>query len=230
VGVGLTVAAVGFGVAGCGDSIKNKVNDAKTTYNQAKSTYSTAKDTIDDLTVKGSASNSFYKASNLSTALGKITDKAGDDAIEVSVYPGFVQADASTGSEAQGKRYRVNSDQKLTEADLKLTGPGKLADNIFPFADVNADTVDSTIAAVAEKAGKTIDDVTFVIIRVGVVSSKPQMNVYVSGGGYYTANLDGSDIKDVGAAAKKAATTAEDAVQCIKDANGDVTKIQACAK
>lgn len=230
VSLGLTVAAIGFGVAGCGDSIKDKVNDAKTTYNDAKSTYSTAKDTIDDATVKGSASDSFFKSSNLSTALGKITDKAGDDAIEVTVYPGYVQADASTGSETSGKRYRVNNDQDLTEAGLKLSGPGKLADNVFPFSDVNADDIDNTVAAVAKKAGKTLDDVTYVSIRIGVVSGKPEMNIYVNGGGFYTANLDGTGIKDTGGDAKKAAGDAEDTVNCIKDAKGDVTKIQACTK
>jgi hypothetical protein len=230
VSVGLAVAAIGFGVAGCGDSIKNKVKEAKTTYNQAKSTYSTAKGTIDDATVKGSAGNSFYKASNLSTALGKITDKAGDDAIEVTVYPGYVQADASTGSESSGKRYHVNSDQDLSEADLKLTGPGKLADNIFPFSDVNADDIDNTVAAVAKKAGKTLDDVTYVSLRIGVVSGKPEMNIYLSDGGFYTANVDGSGIKDVGGAAKTAASKAQDTVDCLKKANGDVNKIQACSK
>jgi len=230
VGLGLTVAAIGFGVAGCGDSIKDKVNDAKTTYNDAKSTYSNAKDTIDDVTVKGGASDSYYQSANLSSALDKITSKAGDDAIEVTVYPGYVQADASTGSETSGKRYRVSKDGDLKEASLKLTGPGKLADNVFPFSDVNADTIDSTVAAVAKKAGKTLDDVTYVALRIGVVSGKPEMNIYVSGGGYYTANLDGSGIKNPAGDAKKATAKAEDTVQCVKDAGSDVTKIQACAK
>jgi hypothetical protein len=229
-GLGLTVAAIGFGVAGCGDSIKDKIDEAKTTYSDAKTTYDNAKNTIDDATVKGGASNSFYQAANLSDALSQITDKAGDDAIEVTVYPGYVQADASTGSESSGKRYRVNSDKKLTEASLKLTGPGKLADNVFPFSDVNADTIDSTVAAVAKKAGKTLDDVKYVSLRVGIVSGKPEMNIYVSGGGYYTANLDGSDLKDVGGAATTAVNKAKDIANCVKNANGDVTKIQACAK
>lgn len=230
VGLGLTIAAIGFGVAGCGDSIKDKIDDAKTTYSDAKTTYDNAKNTIEDSTVKGGAGNSFYKSANLDEALSQITDKAGDDAIEVTVYPGYVQADASTGSETDGKRYRVNSDKKLTEASLKLTGPGKLADNVFPFSDLNADTIDSTVSAVAKKAGKTLDDVTYVSLRVGIVSGKPEMNIYVGGGDYYTANLDGSAVKNPVGDAKDAAGKAQDMVDCIKDAGGDVTKIQACAK
>ena len=230
VGLGLTVAAIGFGVAGCGDSIKDKVNDAKTTYKDAKTTYDDAKGTIEDSSVKGSAANSFYKSSNLSTGLGKITDKAGDDAIEVTIYPGYVQADASTGSETAGTRYRVNADDALQEDKLQLNGPGKLADNIFPFADVDPAAVESTVTAVAKKAGKTVDDISYVGIRIGVVSAKPEMNVYVSGGGYYTANLDGSGLKNVAGDAKDAAGKAQDTADCIKAAGANVDKIQACTK
>lgn len=230
VGIGFAVAALGFGATGCGDEIKDKIDEAKTTYSDAKTTYEDAKGKIESATVKGSAENSFYKASNLTTGLGKITDKAGDDAIEVTIYPGYVQADASTGSETEGKRYRVNTDEDVKEAELKLAGPGKLADNIFPFADVDPQAVESAVNAAAKKAGKTVDDVTYVNIRIGVVSGDPEMNIYIGGGDFYTANLDGSGLKSPVGEAKKAAGAAEDTVDCITKAAGDIEKMQACAK
>ncbi len=228
-GIGFAVAALGFGATGCGDEIKDKIDEAKTTYSDAKTTYEDAKGSIDSATVKGGAENSFYRSSNLTTGLGKITDKAGDDAIEVTIYPGYVQADASTGSETAGKRYRVNTDDDVKEADLKLQGPGKLAENIFPFADVDPTAVESTVDAAAKKAGKTIDDVTYVNIRIGVVTGKPEMNIYVSGGDFYTANLNGSGLKSPVGDAKEAVGKASDTVDCIKAAGTDVDKIQACA-
>jgi hypothetical protein len=232
VGLGLAVAAIGFGVAGCGDSIKHKVSDAKTTYNDAKTTYNAAKDVVNDATVKGSAESSYFKASNLGNALDKIKAKAGDDAIEVDIYPGYVQADVSTGSETEGKRYHVNKDGTLAEAKLTLTSVagGKLADNIFPIADVDPGTVESTINAVAKKEGTTVDSVSYVLIKMSLVNGKPEMNIYVKGGAFYTANLDGSGLKNPVGDATKAVSKAKATGDCIQKAGTDVAKMAACNK
>src|SRR4051794_37079143 len=151
---------MGFAVAGCGDSIKDKVDDAKTTYDQAKTTYSDAKSAINDLTVKGGAENSYFKEANLNKAVDQIEDKVGrrGDLLELTIFPGYVQADASTGSESEGKRYRINTDGDLKEAKLTLTSVagGKLSDNVFPISDVDPATISNTISEVAGKAGKTL--------------------------------------------------------------------------
>ena len=226
------VSAFGFGLAACGDSVKDAVNDAKTTIDDVKTTAGDIKNQADQLTKKGDAEDSLLRANNLNKALGTLTGKVGSDAeaIEVDVYPGYLAADISTGSEDEGKRYRVaGPDGDAEEAKLQLTGPGKLADNVFPLSDVSADTVADTANAAAEKAGKTLADVTYVTIRVGVTSGKPEINVYLGGGDFYSAGIDGSGLKDVTGEAKDALSDAQKTADCIKQAGTDVSKLQDCA-
>lgn len=232
VAVAAIVSAFGFGLAACGDSVKDAVDDAKTTIDDVKTTADDIKSQADQLTKKGDAEDSLLRSSNLAKALGTLSEKAGSDAdaIEVDVYPGYLQADISTGSEDEGKRYKVaGPDGDAEEAKLQLTGPGKLAENIFPLSDVDATTVADTATAAAEKAGKTLGDVTYVTIRIGITSGKPEINVYLGGGAFYTAGIDGSGLKDVAGDAKQAASDAQDTADCIKQAGTDVSKITDCA-
>lgn len=233
------VAAFGLGLTACGDSVKDAVDDAKTTIDDVKTTADDIKTTADDikaqadqLGVDADAEDSLLRASNLQKALGTLSGKAGAgaDALEVDVYPGYLQADIATGSEQNGKRYKVaGPDGDAQEAELELTGPGRLSENVFPLSDVDADTVAATASKAAAKANKTLGDVTYVTIRIGVTSGKPEINVYLGGGAFYTADIDGSGLRDVAGDARKAAGDAQETADCIKRAGTDVSKITACA-
>src|SRR3954471_2002684 len=96
----------------------------------------TAKHASDSVNRKGGDGKSLYHAGNLDKALGKLKARVGDDGklLSLTVYPGYLVADASTGSEDKGKTYRVEEDGSIRELPLTLTGPGQVKDNIFPIA------------------------------------------------------------------------------------------------
>ncbi|MBI5106597.1 MAG: hypothetical protein HZB46_16705 [Solirubrobacterales bacterium] len=212
-----------------------------------------AKDSIDEATRKGGDAKSMFHQQPLDKALTAIRGKVGDDAdlLQLAVYPGYVAVEVSTGSEDEGRAFKVDSKGHVKEFPLSLSGPGRLKDNIFPLAKLDAATVEKLAAQVSQKESKGLDDVTHVIAMIDPVSGKPGWNVYLNGSKYWRASLDGSGLSNPDDEARKTLDQAEKTIEqvsggsgggataakpgasdlatCIQEAGTDAAKIQACA-
>jgi hypothetical protein len=209
----------------------------------------TAHDAVQSVNRKGGDDESLFHAARLEGALDKVRANVGADGelLRLTVYPGYVMAEASTGSEDEGKSFRVQENGKVTKAPLTLTGPGRLADNVFALDKIDAKTIERLARAVAAKEHATLDDVAYVIATIQAGSGKPGINVYLKNSKFWQAALDGSGLSnpdkearnalDNAAAAVDAATStttsaakgADDLAACVQAAGGDVEKLQACS-
>ena len=117
---------------------------------------------------KGGDAESLFRADRLEGALDKVRAKIGADGalLELAVYPGYLMAEASTGSEDEGQAFKVQASGNVTKIPLTLTGPGRLEDNTFAFAGIDGKTVERVATAVAAKERATLDDVSHVIATI----------------------------------------------------------------
>ena len=213
----------------------------------------TAHDAVQSVNRKGGDDQSLFHAARLDSVLDKVRDQVGADGklLKLTVYPGYVMAEASTGSEDEGKAFRVQENGKVTKYPLTLTGPGRLADNVFDFSKIDAKTVERLTNQVAAKEHATLDDVGYVVATIQADSGKPGMNVFLKNSKHWRAALDGSGLSNpdqdarkaldnaaaavenatsaTKAAAKSAAKPADDLAACVQEAAGDVEKLQACS-
>lgn len=198
-----------------------------------------AGDALDEANASAADEGSLLRGAALADALSALEDEtgAGKDALRITVYPSYVSAEISTGSEDDAQGYKVDRDGDVTRFGVTLTGPGKLADNVFPVADARPQALDAIVAGIARRdPGVSLDDVTHAIAGIDPVSGKAGWSVYVGGSAYWTANLDGRNLRKGGTAASATATPQADAAvqdarrvtDCIAQAAGDVAKIQAC--
>ncbi|MBJ7330781.1 MAG: hypothetical protein JHC95_12850 [Solirubrobacteraceae bacterium] len=169
----------------------------------------TARDSLDEATASAADESSLLRASNLSDALATVKEK-GDgrtDALAITIYPGYITAEVSKGSEKDADGFKINQDGDVQDFPVSLTGPGKLSDNVFPLADIDPKVLDQVIAgAIKKDAGLKLDDVTHAIVGIDPISGKADWKVYFNGASYYTANLDGSDLRKGGTPSADAAT------------------------
>ena len=94
----------------------------------------TAKHASDSVNRKGGDAKSQFHADRLTKSLDKVRAEVGADGqlLQLNIYPGYIQADASTGSEDKGRSFRIQEDGRVDELPVTLTGPGMLKDNVFP--------------------------------------------------------------------------------------------------
>jgi hypothetical protein len=216
-----------------------------------------AKHSSDAVNRKGGDSKSMFHADRLEAGLAKVRAKVGNDGqlLSLSIYPGYLAVDASTGSEDKARTFRIQDDGKVNELPVSLTGPGKLADNVFPFAKVDPKAVEKVANATAAKEHLTLDDVTHVIVGIQAGSGEPGIAAYTNNSRFWQAKLDGSDLTnpvlegrkalnkvDETLAQPSAATPTADAPtadapsgaadlqSCITAAGMDTAKIAACTK
>jgi hypothetical protein len=172
----------------------------------------------------GNDEHSLLHANNLASALNKVKAKVGDDGqlLDLTIYPTYLVAQASTGKQDSGQAYKVQDDGKVIPIPLKLYGPGKLSDNVFPLAKVDTSLPERLTDAVArKKPGTTLDNVSYLHLDIDVVSGKPEWSIYLKTGGYYTADFDGSNVSAPGdTAAKAGAAASKAAADAIRQATG----------
>jgi hypothetical protein len=211
-----------------------------------------AKGTMDSVNRKGGDKESMFHADRLDKGLDKVRAKVGADGnlLQLNIYPGYIQVDASTGSEDKGRSFRIQEDGRTDELPVTLTGPGKVQDNVFPFEKVDAKVVEKLATQAAAKEHTDLDDVSHVIVMIEPDSGKPGINVYLKNSRYWRAALDGSGLSNpdidsrkaldgvektldgLDTAAPKATppSSANDLSTCISAAGTDAAKISACAK
>jgi hypothetical protein len=216
----------------------------------------TAKHATDSVNRKGGDSKSLFHAAALDKGLDKVRAKVGDDGrlLQLTIYPGYLAVDASSGSEDKGRSFRIQEDGRVDELPVTLTGPGKLADNVFPLAKVDSGVVEKLAGQAAAKEHLGLDDVTHVIVMIEPDSGKPGINVYLDNSRFWRAGLDGSGLSNPDIEGRKAldgvqktldgldaTSTAKpggstkpsatpDLATCIQAAGADAAKLAACTK
>lgn len=216
----------------------------------------TAKNAVDSVNRQGGDEKSLFHAAPLDKGLDKVRAKVGADGqlLQLNIYPGYLQVDASTGSEDKARSFRIQEDGKVDQLPVTLTGPGKLADNVFPLAKVDSGVVEKLAGQAAAKEHAGLDDVSHVVVMIAPDSGKPSINVYLKSSRYWRAALDGTGLTNPTAQAREAmdgvektldgldATTtsrsakpsavpsADDLASCIQAAGVNAAKVAACAK
>jgi hypothetical protein len=218
----------------------------------------TAKNAVDSVNRKGGDEKSLFHAAPLDKGLNKVRAKVGADGqlLQLNIYPGYLQVDASTGSEDKARSFRIQEDGKVDELPVTLTGPGKLADNVFPLAKVDSGVVEKLAGQAAAKEHAGLDDVSHVVVMIAPDSGTPSINVYLKNSRYWRAALDGTGLSNPTIQAREAmdgvektldgldATTtsrsakpsasavpsADDLASCIQAAGANAAKISACTK
>jgi len=210
----------------------------------------TAKHATDSVNRKGGDSQSLFHSGNLDKALGKVRAKVGDDGrlLSLTVYPGYLVVDASSGSQDKGRTFRVQEDGDVRELPLSLTGPGQVKDNVFPIASLKTSVVEKLADRAAAKEHLDLDGVTHIVAMIEPDSGKPGINVYLNNQRFWRAALDGKGLstpdqdaskavdnaqqaaKDATAQSSAASSSATSLAQCLQSAGTDTAKIQACTK
>jgi hypothetical protein len=175
----------------------------------------TTREAVDEVNRKGGDEASLFRAANLAPVLENVRAEVGADGelLELAIYPGYAMVEASTGSEEQGRAFKVQSDGDIVEPrGLNLIGPGKLADNVFPLAKLDARAIEKLANAAAAKDHRTLDEVTHIMAMVQPDSGKPGLNVYLSNSQYWRAGLDGSGLSNPSDSARAAMANAQNTV------------------
>ena len=219
----------------------------------------TAKHATDAVNRKGGDAKSQFHAGRLDKSLDKVRAEVGADGqlLSLNIYPGYVQADASIGSEDKARSFRIQEDGRVDELPVTLTGPGRLADNVFPMEKLDTKVVEKLANQAAAKEHLGLDDVTHISIRIQPDSGKAGISVFLSNQRFWRAALDGTGLsspeKDARAvmdgvektldgldattaptpapAAPKTSTPkASDLTACITAAGTNAAKVAACTK
>jgi hypothetical protein len=215
----------------------------------------TAKHASDSVNRKGSDPQSQFHADRLDRSLNKIRAKVGADGrlLALNVYPGYIQADAATGSEDKGRSFRIQEDGRVDELPVTLTGPGRLKDNVFGIDAVDTKVVEKLAGQAAAKEHLDLDGVSHIVVTIQPDSGKPGIAVYLSNQRFWRAALDGTGLSSPDADARKAmdgvqqtldgldnsaapkadagaAAPKPDLSSCLTAAGTDAAKITACTK
>jgi hypothetical protein len=192
----------------------------------------------------GGDADSLFRADKFDSALDKVRARVGEDGklLGLNVYPGYMMAEATDGSE--GRAFRVQFNGHVAKVPFASAG---LGDAAIPLSRLDGKTVQKVAEAVAGKDGATLDDISHIILTKQPATGKAGWSVYVGDSKHWLASLDGSDVSNPAdaalataakgqtaaeAAAEPAAgvaKTADDLAACMQRAGTDIAKIQACS-
>ena len=190
--------------------------------------------------------SSLIRAKNLAKAIAAVSRKSGE-VLELRLEPATAKFQVRRGNSGSAQGWAYTSGGDLSSFGVKLIGPGRIQDNVFPIAQLKATTPEKIVAAIhARNASLSLKDVQFMTLDLDAGTGKFMWSVNIGtpgSGSLYQANLNGGNVRLPGEAASGTATpsttpsTAQDAVAkaqrqatCIQNAGGDVAKIQACTK
>jgi hypothetical protein len=208
-----------------------------------------AHDAVSEVNRKGGDENSLFHAAKFDGALDKVRANVGADGdlLRLIVYPGYMTVEASTGSEDEGQAFKVQESGRVTKMPLTLTGPGRLADNVFPLAKLHGSTIEKLAGDVAAKENGSLDDVAYVVAEIQPGTGDAGLNVYMKNSRFWQAALDGSGLVNPDKQARKnldkaeatiesatkatsgAAKQSDDLASCVQAAGTDVDKLEACS-
>jgi hypothetical protein len=205
------VVVIGFGIS----KAVNNVGDAEKGLEQASG----------DSSSGAAGGDSLIKADNLGRAIAAVKGKTGarGEVLELRLEPKEAKFQVREGDGAKGWAYKSGGD--LDDFGVKLIGPGRIEDNVFPIGRLQAGAPERIVAGIHAKAPRyELKDVQFMTLDVDPVSGKFNWSVNIGdpgSGRLYQADLDGSNVRAPGEAGRNAA-------DCIAKAAGDPAKIQGC--
>lgn len=208
----LLVVAIGFGIS----RAVHNVGEAKNGIEQAGGGGDSG----------AGGGDSLIKAGNLAKAISAVTGKtgAGGAVLDLRLEPKEAKFQVRDGGSAKGWTYKSGGD--LNDFKVKLIGPGRIEDNVFPIDQLKAGTPERIVAGIHAKAPQySLEDVQFMTLDMDATSGKFVWSANVGqpgSGNLYQADLDGSNVRAPGEAGRNVA-------DCIAKAAGDPAKIQACA-
>jgi SH3-like domain-containing protein len=171
--------------------------------------------------------DSLIRGDNLEKAIASVKSKTGApvEVLELRLEPKEAKFQVRDGDGARGWAY--TSGGELDHFKVKLVGPGRIEDNVFPIDRLDAGAPGRVVAGVHAKAPRyELKDVQFMTLDIDPASGKFNWSVNVGepgSGNLYEADLDGSDVRAPGEAGR-------DAADCIGKAAGDPAKVQACVQ
>jgi hypothetical protein len=207
------VVVIGFGISKAVDH----VGDAKKGIEQASGSSSSG----------AAGGDSLIKTENLGKAITAVKGKTGahGEVLELRLEPKEAKFQVRDGDGARGWAYTSGGD--LDDFRVKLVGPGRIEDNVFPIDQLDAGAPERIVAGIHAKAPRyELQDVQFMTLDIDPASGKFIWSVNVGepgSGNLYEADLDGSNVRAPGEAGR-------DAAACIAKAAGDPAKVQACVQ
>lgn len=211
---------------------------------------------VEQATSGGSGTNaadgdSLIRSENFAKAIAAVSHKSGQ-VLELRLEPGTAKFQVRRGQSGSAQGWAFTSGGDLNSFGVRLIGPGRIQDNVFPISRLRATTPERIVAGIhAKNASLSLKDVQFMVLDLDAGTGKFRWNVNIGtpgSGSLYQADLNGTHVGQPGEAAARAATSgavrtpsvptsAYDAVaraqrisRCIQRAGGDVTKIQACTR
>jgi hypothetical protein len=195
-----------------------------------------------------------FTTAGFQKAYDAVKDKAGGKpALQVQITQGGADFKLRDGERATGFVYTGGS---LHDEQVQVIGPGSLNGQDFPFSEIDPAAIDKIVSGVKSESGINDIKVTVMTLEKSAVDGRLKWTVNAEGGGrtglVYNADPDGSNVTSPlgggitgtetspstttsttggagGVTAPNGKTPAEVA-QCIQQAGGDVSKIQACAQ
>ena len=215
-----------------------------------------AVNSVSQATGGGSGTNaadnsSLIRSRNFAKAIAAVGGKSGQ-VLEVRLEPATAKFQVRRGQSGSAQGFAYTSGGDLNSFGVKLIGPGRIQDNVFPIAQLKATTPEKIVAAIhARNASLSLKDVQFMLLELDAGTGKFVWSVNIGtpgSGSLYQANLNGSNVALPGEAASRAASSgavrppvvpsnaqaavarAQRVAKCIQSAGGDVAKIQSCTR
>jgi hypothetical protein len=195
--------------------------------------------------------SSLIRAQNFAKAIAAVSPKSGE-VLELRLEPAAAKFQVRRGHSDSAQGWSYTSGGDLSSFGIKLIGPGRIQDNVFPIAQLKAATPERIVSVIhARNASLSLKDVQFMVLDLDAGTGKFRWSVNIGNpgsGSLYQADLNGANVALPGEAAARAAASGpvkppvvpsnpQDAVaraqrvaKCIQSAGGDVAKIQACTK
>ena len=210
----------------------------------------------DSESVSNEGNEDLFTTAGFTDAYDAAKEKAGNDAelLEVRITGGGAEFTLKSGEEATGFIYTGG---ELHDQEVTLVGPGSIEGTQFPMAEVDPAAIDKIVDGVSNESGISDIKVQVMTLDKKNVEGTLRWTINAEGGGrtglVYNADPDGSNVTSplgdiatgTGTSSGTTATepsattggvtapngkTPQEIADCIRNAGGDVTKIQACAQ
>ncbi len=153
--------------------------------------------------------SSLIRTKNFAKAIAAVSHKS-RQVLELRLEPATAKFQVRRGNSGSAQGWAYTSGGDLNSFGVKLIGPGRIQDNVFPISRLKATTPEKIVAAIhARDASLSLKDVQFMILDLDAGTGKFQWSVNIGtpgSGSLYQADLNGGNVAKPGEAASRAAT------------------------
>ncbi|MFL5907017.1 MAG: hypothetical protein ACJ75Z_05425 [Solirubrobacterales bacterium] len=201
-----------------------------------------------------SGNDALFTSAGFQKAYDAVKAKAGGKpALQLQITQGGADFKLRDGEKATGFVYTGGD---VHDEEVQLVGPGSIEGQDFPFSLIDPAAIDKIVSGVKSQSGVSDIKVTVMTLEKSAVDGQLKWAVNAEGGGrtglVYTADPDGSNVTSPlgGIAGSEGSTTGttgttgasgggvtapngktpQEILQCIQQAGGDASKIQACSQ